>query len=96
MQIVVLQLPNVKQKNETRPVKCQYCGRAAVPAQEATLPEELPGIAQTDFGEVKGQVHVKRSLKVEAAGGHNVLMIGPPGAVVLATNNLYCIWCPLG
>ncbi len=34
---------------------------------------------QIDFQEVKGQEHVKRSLEISAAGGHNVLMIGPPG-----------------
>jgi magnesium chelatase family protein len=34
----------------------------------------------SDFSEVKGQFHVKRALEIASAGGHNILMTGPPGS----------------
>jgi magnesium chelatase family protein len=40
-------------------------------------PELLPG---TDFADIVGQEHAKRALEVAAAGGHNLIMRGPPGS----------------
>ncbi len=55
-------------------------GKYPIPPQPPSKPEELPVVTQTDFQEIKGQEHVKRAFEVAAAGGHNMLLVGPPGA----------------
>jgi magnesium chelatase family protein len=48
-------------------------------SREKGLLDEQP-IYDTDFNDVCGQENVKRAVEIAAAGGHNLLMIGPPGS----------------
>ncbi|UKN03260.1 YifB family Mg chelatase-like AAA ATPase [Paracrocinitomix mangrovi] len=45
-----------------------------------SLNEEDFNTQQLDFSDVKGQENVKRALEIAAAGGHNILLVGPPGS----------------
>ncbi len=57
-------------------------GEIPAPEYEAKEAEEYipPAASFTDMAYIKGQEHVKRALEVASAGGHNVIMTGPPGS----------------
>src|SRR5947209_8671734 len=54
--------------------------RRLTPYLADALPADDEAVYPVDFRDVKGQEHVKRALEVAAAGAHNLLMCGSPGA----------------
>jgi magnesium chelatase family protein len=55
-------------------------GTAPLPAVTPAARTVQQRVTDADFAHVRGQAHVKRALAVAAAGGHNILLIGPPGS----------------
>lgn len=69
------------------PVKSLYTLAAHLSGKEKIVPQEREGlfdekdpVYDLDMSEVRGQEHAKRALEIAAAGGHNAILVGPPGS----------------
>lgn len=60
-------------------LKQYFDGNSQINKPEPYLPESIAPFKYYDLSEIKGQERAKRALEIAACGGHNMLMVGPPG-----------------
>jgi len=54
-------------------------GQQSLSLMDETKPAATPDLSEPDLADVRAQHHAKRALEIAAAGGHSLLMVGPPG-----------------
>jgi len=64
---------------DVRSLLCHLTGEKPLEPAPVWKPEHFQG-DMPDYADVKGQYQAKRALEIAAAGGHNILMVGPPGS----------------